>query len=262
MVVFQSYGVRVLVDVPCESVAERVRRLMPAEWEVQVPDDADVRYALRLLEDVWSLKLDGVDIIEHSDLDAVIDRLASDIHHRIALHARNLTFVHAGVVAYDGGAVILPGRSHSGKSTLVAALIRAGADYYSDEYAVFDDEGTVHPYPKFLSLRSDAVRYREVVTAEALGGRTADTCLRAHLVAFLTYKPGAMFEPAALSPAQTLLNLLDHAIHGRRHSAAALNQLARVVSDARAFRSERGEAEETAQMILHFLDTASSAGRT
>jgi hypothetical protein len=34
--------------------------------------------------------------------------------------------------------------SYSGKTTLVSELIRAGATYYSDEYAVIDERGRVH----------------------------------------------------------------------------------------------------------------------
>ena len=37
--------------------------------------------------------------------------------------------------------------------TQTVALGRAGALYYSDEYAPLDGEGFVHPYPKPLSLR-------------------------------------------------------------------------------------------------------------
>lgn len=49
---------------------------------------------------------------------------------------------------------MVPGRTLSGKSSLVLALVKAGADYYSDEYAVFDGSGRVHPYSKPLSRRS------------------------------------------------------------------------------------------------------------
>jgi hypothetical protein len=57
-----------------------------------------------------------------------------------------------------GRAVILPGRSMSGKTSLVAALVKAGATYFSDEYAVLDKLGMVHPYIKTLSLRTDSMQ--------------------------------------------------------------------------------------------------------
>lgn len=61
--------------------------------------------------------------------------------------------VHAAVAARDGLAVILPGRSGAGKTTLVAALALAGWSYLSDEVASLDVERpVVHPYPRPLAL--------------------------------------------------------------------------------------------------------------
>ena len=61
--------------------------------------------------------------------------------------------MHAGVVGWNGRALLLPGRTLSGKTTLVAELLRAGATYYSDELAVLDARGRVHPFPKPLAIR-------------------------------------------------------------------------------------------------------------
>jgi serine kinase of HPr protein (carbohydrate metabolism regulator) len=66
----------------------------------------------------------------------------------IAVRARSALFVHAGVVAWRGRAVLIPGASNAGKSTLVAELVRRGATYYSDEYAAIDAAGRVHPYAR------------------------------------------------------------------------------------------------------------------
>src|SRR5262249_57961124 len=52
-----------------------------------------------------------------------------------------------------GLAIVVPGRSHTGKSTLVAELVRRGATYWSDEFAVLDDAGRVHPYRRPLVPR-------------------------------------------------------------------------------------------------------------
>jgi hypothetical protein len=66
----------------------------------------------------------------------------------VAENARRWIFVHAGVVAWRGQAIVIPGATQSGKTSLVAALVRAGAEYFSDEYAVFDARGRVHPLPR------------------------------------------------------------------------------------------------------------------
>ena len=62
----------------------------------------------------------------------------SDMDFYIAQRAPRKLFVHAGVVAWKGHAIVIPGRSHSGKTTLVKAFLQAGATYYSDEFAVFE----------------------------------------------------------------------------------------------------------------------------
>src|SRR4029453_11068539 len=67
------------------------------------------------------------------DLAMQMDLLRSRLEFRVATNSLALIFVHAGVVEWRGRAIVLPGRSRSGKTTLVTALLRAGARYYSDE---------------------------------------------------------------------------------------------------------------------------------
>ena len=65
-------------------------------------------------------------------------------------------FVHAGVVGWKNRAILIPGKSFAGKTSLVAELVKAGATYYSDEFAVLDFQGLVHPYHKPLYCVSPA----------------------------------------------------------------------------------------------------------
>lgn len=59
--------------------------------------------------------------------------------------------IHAGVVAGEAGCVLLPAPPGSGKSTLTAALVRAGLDFLSDEVALLAD-GTLEAIPFPLAL--------------------------------------------------------------------------------------------------------------
>ncbi|MCC7177582.1 MAG: DUF692 family protein [Acidobacteria bacterium] len=69
-----------------------------------------------------------------------------------------LMSVHAGVVSFGDGCVLLPASAGSGKTTLTAALIRAGATYFSDEIALLE-EGTlaVRPVPLALTIKEGSV---------------------------------------------------------------------------------------------------------
>ena len=82
-----------------------------------------------------------------------MESLESDMQRFVAEMAHRRVFVHAGVVGWQGKAIIIPGRTFTGKTTMVAELVRAGATYYSDEYAVFDLQGRVHPYARPLGMR-------------------------------------------------------------------------------------------------------------
>ena len=102
--------------------------------------------------------------------------------HYVATVAEHFVFVHAGVVAWQGKAILLPGKSFSGKSTLTMALVDAGATYYSDEYAVLNAQGLVHPFSRMPRLRPDVQppRMNSVPVASALPPLAVGLVLSAH----------------------------------------------------------------------------------
>jgi hypothetical protein len=120
--------------------------------------------------------------------------------------AEGYLFVHAGVVGWQGRAIVIPGRSFTGKTSLVTALVRAGATYYSDEYAIFDPQGRVHPYPRPLSIREEAGRKPRLYPVETLGGQAGQTPLPVGLVVVTEYQAGARWQPRTLSPSRALLS--------------------------------------------------------
>src|SRR5258706_11422392 len=77
------------------------------------------------------------------DLENVLRQVESEMQRIVAEEAKTHHFFHAGVVEWGGKAVLIPGRTLSGKSSLVVEFLRAGAAYYSDEYAVIDSRGRV-----------------------------------------------------------------------------------------------------------------------
>ncbi len=66
--------------------------------------------------------------------------------------------IHAGVVAGPGGCVLLPAPPGSGKSTLTAALVAAGLDYFSDEVALLDAGSLrVAPFPQAFCVKQSGI---------------------------------------------------------------------------------------------------------
>jgi hypothetical protein len=180
----------------------------------------------------------------------------SDLKLHVAAGARRRVFVHAGVVGWRGQAILIPGRSFSGKTTLVAELVRAGATYYSDEYAVLDAQGRVHPYPRPLSVRQNGKRVKR--TAQMLGGKSGTEPLAVGLVIVSRYKPGARWRPRALSAGEGALALIENTVSVQREPETVLETLRRAMPDAPVLKGVHGDAR---QVVDHIVKNFSAPGQ-
>jgi HprK-related kinase A len=76
----------------------------------------------------------------------------------IASSAHRYMMLHAGTVAFDDRALILPGTPGSGKSTLSAALNLRGARLLSDEFGLVKPEtGELLPMPRGIPLKNTSI---------------------------------------------------------------------------------------------------------
>jgi hypothetical protein len=259
---FVAYGTRIGIRVSTPDVLERLPAHLPPELKPADSPIVDRLYSLRVGGNRDSrqvrrfnlLYADAGRLARTLDLADVFALLENDIQLYLAESARSRLFVHAGVVGWRGQAIVLPGRSFSGKTTLVAALVRAGATYYSDEYAVFDRHGRVHPYARPLSIRAEKRGPPRRCSAEELGGVAGTRRLPVGLIALSEYLPKKKWRPRSLSPGQGVLALLAHTVPARRRPAAALATLEQAVSGAAVLRGFRGEAEHAAAAILGSLE--------
>ncbi len=181
--------------------------------------------------------------------------LAADVQAQLALRSPWRVFVHAGVVGWRGKAIVLPGRSGVGKSTLTAALVRLGASFFSDEFAVLDHKGRVYPYPLPLRFpRKDGPGSLRV-PLEELGGRSAQGPLPVGMVAVLRFLPSTGLRVHALSPGRAALELVAQAVQARIRPFAVLRAAASTSAEAVLLKGHRGEAEEAARFLLEKLDS-------
>jgi len=162
-------------------------------------------------------------------------------------------FIHAAAVAWHGKAIIVPGRTMSGKTSLAAEMVRAGATYYSDEYAVLDRHGRVHPYPSPLAIRTEGSNKQERRPVDQIGGEAGKRPLTVGLVVVTRYRAGASWRPVNLSPGPAALELLANTIPARRRPEVVIPTLQRVVVDATCLKGVRGEARKTARCILELM---------
>jgi hypothetical protein len=185
----------------------------------------------------------------------ILSELGSALDFQVAAHARSFLFVHAGVVGWRGRVLVIPGRSCSGKSSLVTALIEAGAEYWSDEYALFDAQGQVHPYPRPLRLREPAGGVRRV-TAEALGASVGTGPAPMGWVLSTSYVPGASFAPECRRPGRGLMELLGNCLVVRDRPHEVVDALALASRGATVFEGVRGEAPAAARWLLRTMNQA------
>ena len=158
---FACYGLRIGIALEDASWSETIVACLPPGWTEIQQTNLDRTYRIELQVDNLPHGLpSGVRLMAGETfaawaprVDLIMDSLESQLQMYLAEFASPFLFVHAGVVSWQGKLILLPGSSFAGKSTLVTALVDAGATYYSDEYAVLDHNGRVIPYPRRISLR-------------------------------------------------------------------------------------------------------------
>jgi len=254
----KSYGMRIGIRSNDRAALGRVCQTVPGEWEPADLSIVDRVYSILIggnglkpnLRRFNLLYGDHVRLERSLDLDSVFDAFESDLRIFVAEFARHRTFVHAGVVGWQGRAIVIPGRSYSGKSTLVAELVRAGATYYSDEYAVFDGRGRVHPYSKPIELRAEGEYKQSKIQVSDLGGQAGTKPLPVGLVLMTHYKDGARWRPRKLTAGKAVLEMLFNTVSARRNPERALATLERVTAGADVWKGVRGQATEAVPAML------------
>lgn len=256
-----AYGLRVGLRADDPGVLDRFLAVIPAVWK---PSSG------RLVERLFSMRVDTIDpgtgagpvyelsedqrlVTRSADVDWVLEAFQRSLKACLAEMAPRHTFVHAGAVGWYGKAIVIPGPSLSGKSSLVAALVRAGATYYSDEYAVLDERGWVHPYAAPLALRQAGSYLQSRCRVEELGGRAGTKPLPVGLAVVTRYRRDAHWRPRRLSPGRATLELLANTVSARHKPGTVIATLERVVAGTVTLKGARGEAEETATSILDHL---------
>ncbi len=256
---FESFGVRVCIESNEAEPIERVKAVadyaLLSRLSVIDPQRADHNFHITKVGDTYSSGLDGEDFGNNPDLGSLLKYIGSRIRILVAEHASNIVFVHAGVVSWKGKAIVIPGTSHSGKTTLVAELVKLGAVYFSDEYALFDADGTVHPFPRPLAIRERSdPSIRADVDVRELGGNAGTGSASVGLFYFGKYRKNSEWMPETVSPGVGIIELITHTIPMRVNSEFALVTLKNAVKGATMVKTDRGEAEATAEKILHFID--------
>jgi hypothetical protein len=191
-------------------------------------------------------------IASGAPLPALFGQLQCLIDEKVARSRPGLVAIHAGVVGWNGSVALLPGATQSGKTTLVAELLKRGAVYYSDEYAFLDVEGRVHAYPRALMVRNGGGQQRPRLPS-AWKAATADSPAPARLILFIERKHGARRNVRRIPQSEALLMLLRNTPQEMAEYPEIVARLRATVSSAACYAGVRGEAGEAADRVIELL---------
>ncbi|MDQ0348059.1 hypothetical protein [Ancylobacter vacuolatus] len=229
---------------------------LPAYWQRADGAEPDMRFAIessgpahggaarfRFLEEST---LRGNDLTRAQ----VAPFLAWRMDYQLGAFARDCAFIHAGVVLHEGRALLFPGTSHAGKSTLTAALVRAGATYISDDVAVIGLDGRLSLLSRALTLRADMAG--DFHLPEAGGAaRLREGSPPVGAVLVLTYRAGAPpLDLKPLSAGEAMLRLVANAMNARHQPETVLGCCAAALALAWSGEGVRGAADAAAGQIL------------
>ena len=173
----------------------------------------------------------------HAIDEAVVQRLAA------------LRAVHAGAVLLNGRALLLPGTTHAGKSSIVAELLRRGAAYFSDEYALIDARGLAHPYPRPLLLRNGSPEQSPVLAGE-LNAPVGDAPAPVGWILLLEYQAGSSWRISPVPQSLALVALLQNTPHALADAPELIAIFERAVAGAACYAGKRAEAADAAAEII------------
>ena len=250
------FDVVLTVAVP-PSLAPAVERLLSA-WRCAT---SDTPAAILVVDEsrgsegapAYTLHAGGQVLASAPDRERAVVALQHWIDGEVVARAGRLTPVHAGVVAWRHRAVVLPGPSGTGKTSLVRSLLERGAVYYSDELAFLEADGRVRPYPRHLMVRGDDGLAR-AVPADILGAGIGSEAQPISLILDVRFSVDGLVRLEPMTCSEALLLLLANTPHRLSSARAVPKALRSAAASGRAYRGTRGCAAEAASAILHLAE--------
>lgn len=247
--VTSAFKVTVAVEAPPGFPLTAVLEGLPPDYHTERPTTA-AAHVIRITTDGPGFAVDPDYQPPHGPLtpELAVRVAQSGLELTVAEQAPDLFFIHAGAVVVDGRAIVLPGPTTAGKSTLTLALVEAGARYLSDEFAVVDTSGLVHPYARPVAMRHGGRRHVEVGADQ----RQRDPA-PVGMVADLTFDPARGWRVASLTPGESALCLLGQSASASTRPEATLDALLAACARATGIRGTRDEAAHAAARLMQWM---------
>jgi len=258
-------GLSIAVRGDCEQTLAQLNRYLlpwvPRETSLPVAPDLSFLVTRTDQADRFHLSLEDRVISPSEAMPYLFTLMQHEVDETLIGRLTDRAAIHAGVIALGGKAILLPGQSGSGKTSLVHELVRRGARYFSDEYAIVDPRGLVHRYPRALMIRDDKQVQHPVLAAEIQSaGKTpvagdgaiasAPDPAAPGLILFLQYEPGSSFDVHPITHGETLVGLLANTPHVLAEKPEIMAPLMAAARSAAGFEGRRGDVAQAADEIL------------
>lgn len=241
---YEAYGVIFAIDLFDQSLIDRAESLLPSASRVVerqpsaalAEDDEIAVYTLKAERD-GGFRLDQgtMEALNCRDLELALWTLGGLAREYVAFHSSTGIFVRGAAVLHEGRIIVVIGPPLSGRTTLLAELVKAGASPWSDEYVVFNEDGQVGQFG--------------VPSQSAATGRGSDFAPLG-MVIITSFRPGVDWNPTTVSHGDSLLAMLAQAIPARERSAQTMSVLRKAVEGAVTLGGDRGDAASAAEAIL------------
>lgn len=259
----EVYGVKIRIETNrklfFEEIKKQIYKTFPVKFKLLKEKNFDHKFKIEVLERNFYEFFRNEENLGQFNKEQALEFLDSKLRLTVAEFSLSKVFLHAGVIAWKDKAVVLPGQSLDGKTTLVLELVKKGAIYYSDEYAVLDEEGFVHPFPKMLSVRENADSFIQTdYPVEFFNGRAGTKRIPVEMILFAKFDNNFKqnkWKPKRLSNGQGVLDIIPHTISIRNNTKFALKVLKKATDRAIIVKSKRGEAVEFADLLLKFVES-------
>lgn len=254
---FTAFGIRVGVRANSEAALRAVMASLTPGLERGDGTEVDLLYSVVSAEPQtragfrkYNLAYANSDELMRSpDFDSIPPAVERHLSIYVGEYAHGRVFIHAGVVGWKDRGILIPGPTRAGKSTLVAAMLRVGATYYSDDFAVVDPDGRIHPYLSPLHHRNGDGTVHSTPAAE-LQAPVGEKPLPVGLVLVTHYKKGGRWRPRRVSPGEGLLAVLRNTLPAQREPARVLRTLTTMLTGVPVLRGQRGGADATVARLV------------
>ena len=218
----------------------------------------------------YVIRGDGERMFSVRKLEEVLPHLEWAVNWRIVKEFHSYLQLHSGVVQRNGAGFVFPASPGSGKTTLCCGLLARGWKYLSDEFALIDPQGNLHPYPKALCVKEGSFSVVEGLSLPQLSpyqykkgakGRVAylspsdigpqcvsDVCPLRYVV-FPTYREGAEPSLQRITRGEAAFQVTQLSFNFQKYGPEAMGLLTNAIRSADCYRLTSGEINKTCDLM-------------